>query len=143
MRRSLQMGIRSPIPARRRAGRALWCGHTDERSPNGALALCPTPEDAMRYISCAVLVAALYGCGDDSQITQPRPELAQAALVQYQVVRLPSLGGTQSRGMEINAQGWVAGWSLKPDGSRRAALWKDWAITPIEPLGGPSSTVPW
>ena len=97
----------------------------------------------MRHISCAVLVAALYGCGDNSQITQPRPELAQAALVQYQVVKLPSLGGTQSRGMAINAQGWVAGWSLKPDGSRRAALWKDWAITPIEPLGGPSSTVPW
>ncbi|MFL5495482.1 MAG: DUF3466 family protein [Gemmatimonadales bacterium] len=97
----------------------------------------------MRRISCAVLIAALYGCGDDSQVTQPRPEHAQAAVVQYQVVKLPSLGGAQSRGMAINTQGWVAGWSLRPDGSRRAALWKDGSITAIEPLGGPSSTVPW
>jgi probable HAF family extracellular repeat protein len=97
----------------------------------------------MRPISCAVLIAALYGCGDDSQVTQPRPDHAQAALVQYQVVKLPSLGGTQSRGMAINTQGWVAGWSLKPDGSRRAALWKDGSITAIGTLGGPSSTVPW
>jgi probable HAF family extracellular repeat protein len=97
----------------------------------------------MRHISCAVLIAAVYGCGDDSQVTQPRPELVQATVAQYQVVKLPSLGGTQSRGRAINAQGWVAGWSLKADGSRRAALWKDLVITTIEPLRGPSSTVPW
>jgi probable HAF family extracellular repeat protein len=97
----------------------------------------------MRYVSCAVLLAALYGCSDSTQVTQPRQDLAQAVAPQYQVVKLPSLGGTQSRGMAINAQGWVAGWSNQADGSRRAALWKDGSITPIGTLGGPSSTVPW
>jgi probable HAF family extracellular repeat protein len=97
----------------------------------------------MRYVSRAVLLAALYGCSDGTQVTQPRQDLAQAAAPQYQVVKLPSLGGTQSRGMAINAQGWVAGWSNQPDGSRRAALWKDGSLTPIGTLGGPSSTVPW
>jgi probable HAF family extracellular repeat protein len=97
----------------------------------------------MRYVSCAVLLAALYGCSDGTQVMQPRQDLAQAAAPKYQVVKLPSLGGTQSRGMAINAQGWVAGWSNQADGSRRAALWKDGSITPIGTLGGPSSTVPW
>jgi probable HAF family extracellular repeat protein len=45
--------------------------------------------------------------------------------------------------MAINTQGWVAGWSNQPDGSRRAALWKDGSITNLLTLGGPSSTVPW
>lgn len=97
----------------------------------------------MRHIACALLLATVYGCSDSTRITQPRQDLAQTATPQYQVVRLPSLGGTQSRGMAINSQGWVAGWSNQPDGTRRAALWKDWAITPIGTLGGPSSTVPW
>ena len=79
----------------------------------------------MRYVSCAVLLAALYGCSDGTQVTQPRQDLAQAAAPKYQVVKLPSLGGTQSRGMAINTQGWVAGWSNQPDGSRRAALVND------------------
>jgi probable HAF family extracellular repeat protein len=97
----------------------------------------------MRYLSSAVLIAAGYGCGDSTRITQPRQDLAPVAAPQYQVVKLPSLHGTQSRGMAINAQGWVAGWSDQPDGSRRAALWKDGSITPIGTLGGSSSTVPW
>jgi probable HAF family extracellular repeat protein len=98
----------------------------------------------MRHITCAaVLLAALSGCDDEAQVTQPRESIAPLAAPQYMVVRLPSLHGTQSRGMAINAQGWVAGWSNQPDGTRRAAFWKDGLLTPIEPLGGPSSTVPW
>jgi probable HAF family extracellular repeat protein len=97
----------------------------------------------MRHVSCAALLAAAYGCSDSTQVTQPRQELAQAAAVQYQVVKLPSLGGTLSRGMAINAKGWVAGWSNQANGSRRAAVWKNGAITPLGTLGGPSSTVPW
>jgi probable HAF family extracellular repeat protein len=108
-----------------------------------ALALFPPPEDAMRYATCAVLFAALSGCGEDVQVTQPQQDLAQLAAPQYTVVRLGSLGGTQSRGMAINTQGWVAGWSNQPDGTRRAALWKDGSLIPIGTLGGPSSTVPW
>lgn len=98
----------------------------------------------MRHVTCAaVLLAALVGCDDEAQVTQPRLSVAPLAAPQYTITRLPSLHGTQSRGMAINTQGWVAGWSNMPDGTRRAALWKDGVLTPIEPLGGPSSTVPW
>jgi probable HAF family extracellular repeat protein len=97
----------------------------------------------MRPATCAVLLAAAAGCGNDAPVTQPRQSLAPLAAPQYTVVKLPSLHGTQSRGMAINAQGWVAGWSNLPDGTRRAALWKDGSLVPIEPPGGPSSTVPW
>ena len=97
----------------------------------------------MRYATCAVLFAALFGCGEDAQVTQPQQDLSQLAAPQYTVARLGSLGGTQSRGMAINALGWVAGWSNQPDGTRRAALWKEGSLIPIGTLGGPSSTVPW
>lgn len=97
----------------------------------------------MRHISGAVLIAAVYACGDETPATQPRQELARLAEVQYEVAKLPSLGGTQSRGMAINTQGWVAGWSQRPDGTRRAALWRDGSATLLGTLGGPSSTVPW
>jgi probable HAF family extracellular repeat protein len=98
----------------------------------------------MRPVSCAVLITALYGCNNQSEVTQPRQTRAAAAdEVRYEVIKLPSLGGTQSRGMAINQQGWVAGWSDLPDGRRRAVLWKDGVITNLETLGGPSSAVPW
>ena len=46
--------------------------------------------------------------------------------------------------MAINNQGWVAGWSQRSDGTRRAALWRaDGSATLLGTLGGPSSTVPW
>src|SRR5918999_5757233 len=98
----------------------------------------------MRYISCAMLFTAAYGCGNDAQVTQPRQQpTAATTAVRYEIVRLPSLGGTQSRGMAINQQGWVSGWSNQSDGTRRAVLWKNGVITNLETLGGPSSTVPW
>ena len=78
----------------------------------------------MRHISGAVLIAGVYACGDETPSTQPGGELAQLAAVEYEVAKLPSLGGTQSRGMAINQQGWVAGWSQRTDGTRRAALWR-------------------
>ena len=97
----------------------------------------------MRHISGAVLIAAVTACGDDTPATQPRQESARLAEVRYEVARLPTLGGTQSRGMAINTRGWVAGWSQRPDGSRRAALWQEGSATLLGTLGGPSSTVPW
>jgi probable HAF family extracellular repeat protein len=98
----------------------------------------------MRKISCAILIAAGYGCSNEAQVTQPRQDLAiTPSEVRYQVVKLPSLGGTQSRGMAINQQGWVAGWSNQTDGTRRAVIWKNGVITNLQTLGGPSSTVPW
>jgi len=98
----------------------------------------------MRHISSAIMIAAIAGCSNEDQLTQPRQQLAVAAGdVRYEVVKLPSLGGSQSRGMAINRQGWVAGWSNQADGTRRAVLWKNGVITDLGTLGGPSSAVPW
>ena len=97
----------------------------------------------MRYVPCALLFAAVCGCGDDAQVTQPRVQLADAALPRYEIRKLASLGGTQSRGMAINEQGWVVGWSNLATGARRAVLWKGDALGNLQTLGGPSSTVPW
>jgi hypothetical protein len=67
----------------------------------------------MRYPACAIPAAAVCGCGEKSRVTQPRLESAATALVAgYEVTRLPSLGGTQSRGMsaqDINDDGRITG----------------------------------
>jgi probable HAF family extracellular repeat protein len=101
----------------------------------------------MRPISGAVLIAVLAGCSNETQVTQPRAALTQlTSNAQYDVVKLPSLGGTLSRGMAINSQGLVAGWSNRPDGTRRAVYWQNGSIFTLGnpgTLGGPSSTVPW
>jgi probable HAF family extracellular repeat protein len=98
----------------------------------------------MRLFPCAALLAAVAACGDDTPSTQPRQQSANQVEVRYTVERLPSLGGVQSRGMAINNEGWVAGWSQRSDGTRRAALWRDdGSATLLGTLGGPSSTVPW
>ena len=97
----------------------------------------------MRYAPLLVLVVA-SACGNEDPATQPggRPSAAVAAAVQYQVVKLPSLGAL-NRGMAINSRGWVAGWAQQADGSRRAAYWRGDAYGLLGTLGGPSSTVPW
>ena len=98
----------------------------------------------MRHVSSAIMIAAVCGCSNEAEVTQPRQQLAVAASdVRYEVVKLPSLGGTLSRGMAINQQGWVAGWSNQADGTRRAVLWKNGVIRNLGTLGGPSSAVPW
>src|SRR5215213_5315464 len=99
----------------------------------------------MKTIPCAILIAAAYGCSNASQVTESRHSSdVVTTAVQYEVVKLPSIpGATQARGMAINRQGWVAGWSNQADGTRRAVLWKNGVLTNLNTLGGPSSTVPW
>jgi probable HAF family extracellular repeat protein len=99
----------------------------------------------MRNVSSAMLIVAAFGCSNEKQVTQPLGDLAQlTSNAQFDVVKFSSsLGGTQSRGMAINDGGWVAGWSNLPDGTRRAALWRNGSITDLLSLGGPRSTVPW
>jgi probable HAF family extracellular repeat protein len=101
----------------------------------------------MRVLPPVLLLAAVSGCGRDPEATQslgPDARTAALAAVSYDVAKVPaSLGGTQSRGMAINASGLVAGWSNLADGSRHAVVWRDGVISDLGTLGGPSSTVPW
>ncbi len=100
----------------------------------------------MRNISCAILIIAVCGCGNETRVTQPRDARASlTSTTQYIVTKLSSsLGGTASRGNSINNLGWVAGWSNLPgNGSRHAALWRDGSILDLRTLGGPNSAVQW
>jgi probable HAF family extracellular repeat protein len=99
----------------------------------------------MRDILPVLVLAAAVGCGTEPDTHPPLFEGARAtAGPVYQVVKITSgLGGTQSRGMAINAGGVVAGWSDLADGSRHAVVWRNGAIADLGTLGGPSSTVPW
>jgi len=108
----------------------------------------------MRRISCAILIAAVVGCSDEAQVTQPLegtqpPEVLarQAPSAEYTVVKLSaSLGGTVSRGSGINNRGWVVGFSnLTGDRTRHATLWRDGSIIDLGTLGGPhvNSSVQW
>lgn len=100
----------------------------------------------MRHLARVLLIATLCGCGRENGPTHPLGPDATLSTptVSYHVVKLSaSLGGTQSRGMAINGQGLVAGWSNRSDGTRHAALWRAGTITDLLTLGGPNSTVPW
>lgn len=102
----------------------------------------------MRVLTCAVLIAALGGCGNETDVTQPLVAGARQATPHYTVAKFPaSLGGTQSRGMAISNGGVVVGWSNEfGNGARHAVLWRDGVITDLGTLGhasGLSSTVPW
>jgi probable HAF family extracellular repeat protein len=100
----------------------------------------------MRYTSSALAIAALCACANETDVTRPtEPNAKVVSQISYHVVKYSSsLGGTQNRGLAINNQGWVAGFSnLSGDATRHAALWINSSITDLETLGGPSSTVPW
>ena len=100
----------------------------------------------MHYTVRLLLLAAVCGCGTESEVTQPAEKTVhlQAIPSSYTVIKFTaSLGGTLSRGMAINDQGLVAGWSNQADGSRRAVLWRNGSIDALTTLGGPSSMVPW
>jgi probable HAF family extracellular repeat protein len=99
----------------------------------------------MRDTLTLLALAAVCGCGTETEVTQPLAATTHlAAVSSYQVAKISaSLGGTQSRGMAINAQGLIAGWSNTAGGSRHAAVWRNGQITDLLTLGGPSSTVPW
>jgi probable HAF family extracellular repeat protein len=101
----------------------------------------------MRRVLYAVVTAALCGCHDQAPITRPLdvaddPPVALVSERRYEIVRLPTLGGTDSRAQAINNQGWVAGVSHMADGSRRAVLWRDdQSVLSLGTLGGLASTV--
>ncbi|MBA3318194.1 MAG: hypothetical protein H0T50_08905, partial [Gemmatimonadales bacterium] len=99
----------------------------------------------MRNIPYLILIAALAGCHEEPQVTEPAEALSQLdAIPKYRIVKITStLSGTSSRGSDINERGWVAGFSNRADGTRRATLWRHGALTRIRTLGGPHSSVQW
>jgi probable HAF family extracellular repeat protein len=99
----------------------------------------------MRNISYVILLAALAGCGDEAPVPQPIEALShQESSPEYRVIKFTStLGGASSRGSDISAQGWVAGFSNLADGTRHATLWRDGSLIDLRTLGGPHSNVQW
>ena len=62
----------------------------------------------------------------------------------YSVVRLGSLGGTQSGASSVNDRGWVSGSSNLPGNqTQHAVLWRHGQTLDLGTLGGPNSSVAW
>lgn len=99
----------------------------------------------MCRILYVLVVVSTIGCREAAPIAQPVDEPSasamQASAARYDLVRLPSLGGTDSRGIAINNRGWVAGVSNRGDGSMRAVLWRDGSVLSLGTLDGPASSV--
>lgn len=101
----------------------------------------------MRRQWYALGLAAAVGCSPETALAPadqgPKLSAVSAPAPRYSIEILPSRGGTFSRGMAINEQGWVAGWSNDAAGARQAVLWRAGSLIPLGTLGGPHSTVPW
>ena len=98
----------------------------------------------MRPICCTMLVAALCGCAGETDFTGPPQAVQLRPTLQYRIDPLPAAGPGTSQGAGINNNGWVAGFTGMPDGTRQAALWRDGAIAPLGTLpGGTHSMVQW
>jgi probable HAF family extracellular repeat protein len=99
----------------------------------------------MRHISCAILIAAVCGCGTEPQPTQPLAAKQQlTAATQYDIAYLGTLNGSRNRASGINGDGAVAGFVNRPGNATRvAAYWHDGVLDTLGTLGGPNSVVQW
>jgi len=100
----------------------------------------------MRHISCAILIAAVCGCGTEPQGAQPlAPRRAQlTSETRYDIAYLPTLNGTRNRPSGISNSGLVAGFVNRPGNATRvAALWRSGSLDTLGTLGGPNSVVQW
>ncbi len=101
----------------------------------------------MRNISYLALLAAVAGCGNEAQVTQPVETLTHhgSKEVRYHVDKFTSrLGGLVTVGTSINSRGWVAGFSeFEGRDSMHAVLWRHESILDLGTLGGPNSDVQW
>lgn len=99
----------------------------------------------MRGMMMVVAAAVLCGCQAESAspglTSTAAPEAIALAERRYELTRLPSLGGTDSRAMAINNVGWAAGVSHTADGARRAVVWRNGSVESLGTLGGLSSAV--
>jgi probable HAF family extracellular repeat protein len=66
------------------------------------------------------------------------------AATMYRVINLGDPeGGRISQGASDNQPGWTVGFSVQPDYTMHAELWRDGAAQSLGTLGGPNSSVAW
>jgi len=97
----------------------------------------------MRNIWYLMLLAAVSGCGNETQVTQPTESLThRKPNPRYQVVNLSAtLGGKISVGTSINNRDWVAGFSSRSgDATVHAALWRHGPSSTSARSAGPTAT---
>src|SRR6476660_8388801 len=96
------------------------------------------------WILLLIILVALGGAAlVFAQNATAQTQAKTKPIAQYHLSTLPSLGGTSSGGNSINDQSWVAGYSRLPDRNRHATLWRNDALTDLNTLGGPNSSVTW
>src|SRR6059058_3379807 len=100
-----------------------------------------------RYRGWILLVIILVALGGAAlvfaQNATAQTQAKTKPMTQYHISTLASLGGTSSGGNSINDQSWAAGYSRLPDRNRHATLWRNGALTDLNTLGGPNSSVTW
>lgn len=102
---------------------------------------------ARTMLAAGAMVFSLVACDTDSNPVSvedtTNTQRSQLDHIVYEIVHLPSLGGTASSGNGINNRGLVVGSSNLAGGGAHAALWENGAPTDLGTLGGLNSNVAW
>ncbi len=102
---------------------------------------------ARTMLAAGAMVFSLVACDTDSNPVSvggtTNTQRSQLDHIVYEIVHLPSLGGTASSGNGINNRGLVVGSSNLAGGGAHAALWENGAPTDLGTLGGLNSSVAW
>lgn len=98
----------------------------------------------MRRFISAVLLAAVWGCSPDDEVTEPKPLADLRPNLRYHLTVLESAAPGLSQGAGVTNLGWVSGFTGTSNGSRQAALWRNGVREIVGPLpGGAHSMLQW